>query len=328
MIVSYSSHSIYRFWRTIPDKYLSPYCTADLVAFYQRNEFQHGGIIDRTRTLKHWLNITPNLPPVPKFKTDFDKTYADISLARAKDYLDTGNRLHVMWSGGLDSTAILAALAYHKPPRGQVTVFGNLNSLVESGDLFDTFIRPIFPDYQLCMGTVSDVVNAYRDGDIVINGLCGNQVTGGLIPLYGLTYDEMMKPYQSFVDEQYLGDWHSVIAAMPRRVETYYDLISMMRLTQNWIQSPVTYKLGMPLPIRKAMSAFYDSEAFQDWAISSKEQRVEPDRGLLKFPQRRFIADALGCHEYAMNKKPTPSMLKFERGWLFYTDDDQIIHEV
>lgn len=74
-------------------------------------------LVDRTRTLPGPF-LTQILDPIPEYDKDFAMTLPDICLARAEDVFNRadGRDIHVLWSGGIDSTAALVALLMVSEP--------------------------------------------------------------------------------------------------------------------------------------------------------------------------------------------------------------------
>jgi hypothetical protein len=69
------------------------------------------GFIDRSNTIKNPFNVTI-LNPLPKFDNTFSQTYSDCIMSRVgeldKLYQKTHRKFRLLYSGGIDSTAILA----------------------------------------------------------------------------------------------------------------------------------------------------------------------------------------------------------------------------
>ena len=60
---------------------------------------------------------------------------------RCIELLSTGKQINVAWSGGIDSTFVLFSLYNYANDKSQISVYGTYNSIIESGDLFDRFIK-------------------------------------------------------------------------------------------------------------------------------------------------------------------------------------------
>jgi hypothetical protein len=83
------------------------------INFSKISKFFHPnvGIVDRTETYK--IPFVHKKIPIPKFNPSFNLTYEDCAMEKMKEldeiYNNSGKKFRLLYSGGIDSTAILAS---------------------------------------------------------------------------------------------------------------------------------------------------------------------------------------------------------------------------
>jgi hypothetical protein len=65
-------------------------------------------LIDRTATLSNGLRMKV-LHPIPPLRPEFKLTLEETALGRTRQLLQSHPRLHIMWSGGIDTTVVLVS---------------------------------------------------------------------------------------------------------------------------------------------------------------------------------------------------------------------------
>ncbi len=196
---------------------------------------------DRSGTIPHYLNIDGSKSPIPK-SDNFNLSFAEVVEKRAKELLAIGKPINVSWSGGLDSTFILFTLHHYANDKSQIKVYGTYNSIIESGHMFDKYIKNNFR-YDIHTNTSYD--NNYKtipDDEIVVSGSPGNDIfykdvgTAGLLPVN--KYDGWMvfrdpsrgvyhyadSPYEKVLADSNLEFLEDFIKKSPRKIETLQDL--------------------------------------------------------------------------------------------------------
>ena len=129
---------------------------------------------DRTLTLPHYLKMAP-YEPLPDYDPAFNKSFKQICLETAQTLVDTGKKLNICWSGGIDSTTVLFALMEVADPK-QLKVFCNYSSIVESGNMLEKHIIPRGVEYNIS----TPVGDPLFDDGLIINDWWSSEIFTGL----------------------------------------------------------------------------------------------------------------------------------------------------
>ncbi|WP_144106803.1 hypothetical protein [Paraburkholderia sp. BCC1886] len=105
----------------------------------------NASVIDRTQTLKTPFKYL-NMYPVPAVES-VDFSFDDACVQRAHDILNEGKRVHILYSGGLDSTSVALAFYLACQQTGswdQVVISATPPSVSENPVFWERYIRPHF----------------------------------------------------------------------------------------------------------------------------------------------------------------------------------------
>jgi hypothetical protein len=92
-----------------------------------------GDIIDRTQTVPHPWRLHVQRPwQIPGSISDLETCFVQ----RTKDLLGHGQQLNLLWSGGIDSTAMLTSFLRHGQSLDQLRVLYTINSIKENPGFF------------------------------------------------------------------------------------------------------------------------------------------------------------------------------------------------
>jgi hypothetical protein len=244
--------------------------------------------------MKHFLPITYN-SAFPKPIDGFSKTFKQIALERAKELLSTGKRINVMWSGGLDSTAVLFSLLSQCTDTSKIRVILTYDSVVESAGLFDRHVYGKL-DYVLTTRLPRDLAfatcNFDLNNDLVVSGALADQV------LDALKLDNPLS--DKFIDSIKLSTNMS-----PRPLITTKDYEWFSKFTFSWDAIKYSQQFGLDKKYHHMIKPFYDTDDFQRWSILGKDQ-PDHDSGH-KSVSRALIAELSGETDYAFNKPKTVS---------------------
>lgn len=295
---------------------LEPYIiNMPLARQYQKYNNWHVGIVDRTGQMDHFLNIIPDTK-VPLRIPSYRKTFQGISLARAKELIDTGQELHVFWSGGLDSTTVLAALSMISSS-DQIIVYMTHDSLYESGNLYDTAIRHHFPKCRIVSTPMITVWKEIGNGYIVF-GAHGGYVMG-LVPEH-ITRDMLDIPIVDHLDPGALAFYEPFLTNFPKPIHTVRDFYYAYFFNFNWNANSYLFYNTIPNAAQRWVS-FFNTMEYQNLFVSGGE--CDHDKGSM----RKLIRTAFGpkSDDYVKYKKTRPSYTRSFGNWLFIAENDQIV---
>jgi hypothetical protein len=295
---------------------------------------------DRSGTIPHYLNIDSNKSPIPTAQ-NFNLSFAEVVEKRAKELLALGKPINVSWSGGLDSTFILFTLYHYANDKSQIKVYGTYNSIIESGYMFDKYIKNKFK-YDIHTNTTYD--NNYKNiGDeIVLTGAPGNDIfykdicTSKSSPIN--KYDAWMvfrnpveqpifvyadQPYEKVLADSNLEFLEEFIKKSPRKIETLQDVRWWICFCFNWYTTLNNCSIGVGPEIAKNIYSFYDTDDFQLWSMYNKDPTTKVgDYSDDRWQLREMIAEYTGDNFYATKKQNFLSVLStFGAEWLFLMND-------
>jgi len=154
-----------------------------LANFLRLQRFFHSnaGIVDRTGTLS--IPFKTNLNPMPKMHRDFNLSYEDCIMARMAEldalHQATGKRFRVFYSGGIDSTTMLAGfIQYYGLTKSSelLDIYCTIDSIYENPWAWDRYIAA----GNFTVKHVNDYRNIWDDPIITLMGEGNDQLFGGL----------------------------------------------------------------------------------------------------------------------------------------------------
>jgi hypothetical protein len=307
--------------------------------FNKYNKFgltKNNAVYDRTGGLPHFLNISPNLHPIPPSIQNYNKSFFEVSEQRAKEILSLNKPINVMWSGGIDSTYILFILKYFSNDPDQVRVYGTYNSIIESGDLFDRRLKHEFK-YNIGISKRNDI--SYNSDDcIFVSGMCGNQLFGPTDDMFGNTQSSMFHHtlgtpetiYESYttIDPNILEFLDPIIKSSPKKIETVADLRWLCIFNLDWYTAIYEHKIMLQEDKFNKITGFFDSYDFQSWAVNTKDPftKIPGNPNTHRWQMREILSDLFGEEHYAVNKtKKISNFSMYESSWLFLLENRENI---
>ena len=275
-----------------------------------------GWLVDRSGSVNFPFNeqLLDRYP----FPTPVLTTFADACIDHANELLDLNQKIHILWSGGIDSTAIVVSFIQTGRPLDNVIIVLNYDSIKEYSAFYEKHIRGKFKilvtEEAMMLMTTSSI-----DG-IVLSGEHADQLIG--TPLANFLHQGMPKgflerpfTFDNFkelfrargIDEKATECWFSIynttIQKSPRPIETMYDLAWWHGFNFKWQSTD----LKIYLRIKKEVNfkTFYSGNKFQAWSCT-----VVPNLkniNSVKSEQKQFILDFTQDADYFSNKMKHPS---------------------
>ena len=272
---------------------------------------------DRTGTIPHYLKMG-GWEPLPSKDPSFSKPFKDIALEAAEAIVKraNGQRISISWSGGLDSTGALFALREVAAP-GQLKVFGNYNSIVESGSLFDDYIKGGGIDYDI--GT--PVVDPVFDEGLIVTGYLGDQLFGRY---QTLTEEQFTMPWRDFIQPKQVEIIERILPNWPGdEIHIVPEFLNFIELNTKWQMGKTNRMRNMPKQIASRMINFYETVDFQKWSLGNYETKyLSPDPKHYKYPIKLMLRDLLKSSDYAMNKGVQTSHYHIlQHDWVMLLED-------
>lgn len=299
---------------------------------------------DRTGTITTPLK-SHNLFPLGSHLTDQKETYANLMRKRAAEILAQGERekrpLGIMWSGGIDSTALLIALLEVETDPGlrreKMHIFLSPESIQEFPQFYKAHISgkfKIIPSYYFYDHFAGEHIMVTGEGNDQLFGSdlnvsASNQLGPDFIKqpftrdaLANLLACYKMEPVAL---ERFTELFVKLADRCPSGIETMFDFLWWLNFTCKW-QSVYTRMLGYISPSQRSglsrdfvsryYSCFFFTEEFENWSIWNKHLKIGSDWRTYKLEAKKYILDFTGNQDYFENKVKMGSLsriLKLQR---------------
>lgn len=294
---------------------------------FSKNTF----LVDRTQSIPHFLDIDYSYAPIP-VNPNFKLDLTTIVKNRCIELLSTGKQIQVAWSGGIDSTFVLLALQHYANDPDQVTVYGTYNSIIESGDLFDRFIKTRM-HYSIKVNTPASY-NFTKKDCIYVTGAMSNQLfTQSLLHSkrdYILQFKDgysventLDSFYKDVLIDSCLEFLEPSILKIPKSINTIQDLRWFMNFNFSWYNVLTSALVGLDKDTADRVHAFFNTEDFQLWSIYNNDIATKTgDFSDERWQLREAITEYTGDSYYSNNKKKFTSVLSpMPNNWLYLLND-------
>jgi len=313
---------------------ISPYLNIDynnIFKSYNQFGLNRNPVYDRTGKVPHYLMMS-NKHPIPSFDLSFNKDFYSICEERCKELASKNKQIKVCWSGGIDSTFVLLFLSQYVP-KEQITVYGTYSSIIESGDIFDRFIKNNY-NYEIKIFP-TNIIRSKTEDCIWVTGFQGNQLFGPTDDFFAEdrsvaffhhtlgTKETIYKDYKKYINQELIDFLTPSINASPRKIETIADLRWYCIFNFDWYNGIYELLSEMDPEKIKTVFHFFDTEDFQKWAIHTKDPwtKIPGKPNTHRWQMREFISDC-GLKDYAKNKSKAVSCLSINKAnWILMLDN-------
>lgn len=310
---------------------------------------------DRTNTLNipgkvEIFNNSP-IPAYPEKMLNFSATSynrIDECISKLKD--PGRERLVIFYSGGIDSTLIVALLVSHpdwKELKKTTWLAINEDSQIENPDFFKEVILPNFGTKLLASNNFYDIISDTKN--VCVTGECADNLFGSLT-LKGYmdnigkfdcihgnwekeTLPWLLDKITVYRDEreQMLYD---LVNAAPIDINSNHDFLWWLNYAMKW--QAVKYRMSMHAPTASQAEYmagnvvnFFDSEEYQQWALYTSEPKVGSKWNTYKLPAKNLINEVWGNEKYLTYKTKWPSLPSITRynnawGFLWQNEDGSL----
>jgi hypothetical protein len=308
--------------------------TDDYIKLFDQANFftMYGAIADRTEANQFFIPFVQE-PKIPKFKGDFNKSFKQICEERSVQLLNTGKRLNVFWSGGIDSTVVLFSLMNKANDLSQLKVTLTTDSIIESGNMFDTLIKNKL-EYTLHKNKVRrqklfDERIIDINNELIITGCAADELNTTkrlkIIPTErkydNLNYEDVISP---LLNKDLIDFFNKSIQLYPTKVKYYKDFLRFYHVAYSMFYGLYGWYPYLDTKFLNIMDSFYAIEDFEKWCIWSNEA-IYTEK--IKIPQRNLIYELTGDKFYSDKKKKgigNPTII-FNNDWLLLTENNTTI---
>jgi hypothetical protein len=294
-------------------------------------------IIDRTEANKFFIPCIEHR--IPKDNNNFNKSFKQICEERSIQLLNTGKRLNVFWSGGLDSTTVLFSLLNKANDLSQIRVILTSDSIIESGNMFDKLIK----------NKISYILNArntrehffkqkeFKDFDfnkeLLITGTQLDNLYTILrlkIPTdmeyHHLQYEEKLSQH---LNKNVVDFFIKSVKQFPKEIKTYGDFLKFYCFAFHWHNAKYDLLINLDANYSKIIFSFFDIEDFEKWSLWSKESVITETKDFLKtkIPQRNIVYELTNDKLYSFGKGKGMSAphIQPKNNWFFLMEDDNTL---
>lgn len=272
-------------------------------------------LVDRLDIIKLPYNFH-NYFPMPTNLHGFNKSFTEVCVERAKEYLELNKKLKkpilVLWSGGIDSTTVLVSFILAGATRNELIVCLNNFSIQENFNFYYKFIRNRFDTI------TSEGICDYITGNyIMVGGEHNDQIFGteilGKVYLH-LGIDFLFQPANevnvkkvftmgNMYDES-KNIWYDLLQNhskhAPTEIRTIFDFFWWYNFSIKW--QTVFFRILLRTNIqnrnvvndefvRNYYHQFFVGENIQKWAILNPDKKIGKTWQSYKLAAKELIYD-------------------------------------
>ena len=207
---------------------------------------------------------------LPSFAStiDFSTCMASRAAALLARCECTDCHCYVLWSGGCDSTGVVAALIDVGFPFERITVLYTQSSLEEYPEFFQWMAAISVPTQRISALEIFTVAISYaKRGDIVLTGFPADQLFGSIIG-QTLPYDTTKTHWTDYLkDDKANQQYEAAFEYYKIPIKTVAEFLWFNNFALKW--DYVCYPgLMMVNETHENIIPFYDTQNFQDWSAS------------------------------------------------------------
>jgi 1,2-phenylacetyl-CoA epoxidase PaaB subunit len=303
---------------------------------------------DRTNTLKipSVIDIHNNSPMPTNTNPESFEACCHLRLREMiQQFIDSGKqKFIIMYSGGIDSTLILAlfyASRWYQELKGRFYVAINEDSQIENPKFFFDIVLPYFGDCLIASNNFYEITS--NVDNFVVTGECADNLFGSLTVKSYMDsigkYDQLHEDWETGSlrwllgkipekDQEQCEQWlYDLVNAAPAGVgiDTNHDFLWWINFTMKW--QAVKYRMSMHAPTAEQAVAmagnvfnFFDSEAFQSWALYTTEKKLGDTWQSYKIPAKKLLYEIWPNKEYLITKTKWPSLpsiTRYNNAWCY-----------
>jgi hypothetical protein len=266
------------------------------------------------------------VPAMPATPVSFEEAADDFGLTICRE-LDQGRQVYLMWSGGIDSTAVaVSVLKYITPVQ-----YPNFHLVLSD---FSRHENPIFyhkflKQFDQIDISIFDPANIDMKNSIILDGEGGDQIFGSSAAnrIFGQYPEKIMLPWRKNLD--FLRNcWHNpevpifwdhVLDLMqqtidhgPVPIETCFDFFWWLNFNFKLDSAPFRHTLRLSSNVgdsdfkyfaQTVMRRLYTSEKIQQWSMSAgASNKINTAKKTVKWAGREYIYE-FDKNEYYFREK-------------------------
>ena len=284
-----------------------------------------GRLVDRTGTIEFYKGLEiKNTSPLPNNTGNSLDLEDCITDSVEQIWKAVSNKqIHVLWSGGIDSTAALVALLADNTP---VKIIYSESSKKENPTIYNWLLEKEKNHSWVELSYQKSVIDYLKeidlDNKLIITGEIGDQVMGHFYNTTSfpqLNDEEYMlsKDVFSFVkfieDEQLRKDWedfsHIMYEVRQSEIETVFDMLWWANFTTKY--TFCIHRLSLWVEKQLPTTSFYNTKQFQIWSMNHNWKLKCNGNWWThyKMPLKKYIYDNTG-NEASLLTVKRPSLVQ------------------
>jgi hypothetical protein len=293
--------------------------------------FPAGDPVDRTQTVTGPFAFSVQRPwKPPQTFMGFDHVIAQ----RVNNYIKTQHTLNLCWSGGIDSTCLVAGFLKNATHLDQLRVLYTPFSVYENREFFE-YLEKNYPTLEMLDISGDVYLETVFDG-IMINGHGGDEFTASLDESFFdvVGFDGLLKPWKSLVTDPVLQDFCTEYFALAQRpIDTVLE-------ARWWFYAATKSQIFAPrdsvFATNATTSAFFNCQEFEDYMWHNIDQVIS-NNDYCSYKQfiKKYIYDFNhnDTHYALARKVSSPQFTWYTRKkvellgqqWIAYLDDGNAV---
>lgn len=219
-------------------------------------------------------NKFPDFDSLPQFDLS---TACDL---RAKELVDTGKNITLLWSGGIDSTLMLVSFLKNSVNTDQITVACNYESIKENPEFYSNHVLKNFKivaTERLMQSLKFDITDSIIVSAEPADLLCGIDIQAKMLKTFGPEF-LYLKPSRENIVKFFLtrnmsfeaaNCWYDLLIestkSSKRPIDTTSDISWWVSFNWRWQYTVEKFKLRYNT--LNNFIAFFSSKEFQSWSV-------------------------------------------------------------
>lgn len=276
-----------------------------------------------------WGNIKSSRP------SHTDRDFKEICLEHAKELVDKYPKIGVLWSGGVDSTALIFILLLAGLKKENLLVICNDSSIHEAPEIFkylldNEFEIQYFNKQKWLFDGIDDL-----PVDLVLTGSNADQLfCRGYLVKQKNVLDIIQKPWKDRLREEYCVEpvnlhnyadtdialFEYYQGALNWQCETWAELSNMVNFCFHWEYVTRFFKSGSAQNKCSKTQGFYITQDMQNWTYSNRRKLAEytykVQQGQHQYYKKELkdiIREYTGIDSYYFNKLKGDSIKFYKR---------------
>lgn len=296
-------------------------------------------IYDRTQTILKNNNLCVLSPlKKPNYKTyNIDEICYDRVIS-IYNKIPKSSLVHIMWSGGIDSTVTLVSFLKYFPDKERLIIFSNFNeSIKENPNFYFNFIENKVKCKKInSLLFNTQLENVADNNDVVITGEIGDQIFGSDNYFKDSNFSKLNLDWKDCVSEKYIDVFEKEHCSLNpfynNKTVNYRDFLWWNNFTLKYqnVQLRIILSGITNMIVERNIFHFFDCELWQQYAINTPNiEKMPGDATTYKMPLKKFIYEFDKDKNYFLHKQKEPSLkntnkyvkkniIAIDENWKFY----------